>query len=404
MEPEQPIEKTLRTAAERRRGLAGDAFHLHSADRNRLQREVADTYGRRRSGSTSWIATFWSTCGWGFGVAAGLVFATILMLPRQTQTPRQLAAIRKTELERSASVPVHEVQSGLPVAAAPAATTANGTAKAATFSSAVQTVPSLAAEPPPAASVSGGPTRALAIYDTFTPLGTFASKDTAAVATRSNQIIPLQSFALERSGARLRAIDADGSVYSGSILAQAKDSELELATNGLILDDDVAANKAEKDTWKHSVTFILRGTNRTLNQPVLFSGKLVTPVTSIASGAATVPAQNAPARNENAFGADRSFFAMKSDKAMRRSQAPLASPTRATGATASARERNQPVSQVVSTNGALSTATNSVAAEYPPALGHTRPASTTLKDAQITGQVQVGDRTVPVDARAIRQP
>jgi hypothetical protein len=124
---------------------------------------------------------------------------------------------------------------------------------------------------------------------------------TQAVRYRRNFNSPpmpnvLTTFQLEQSGQQLRIVDADGSVYEGGFLTAAK------------LSDEVAA-KAETDTAEgrknvvatqaanqelgvlasnrpaapQSFAFRVVGTNRSLNQMVVFTGNLLN-ATSISPG------------------------------------------------------------------------------------------------------------------------
>jgi len=83
-EPERPIEKLLRGAANRRRDEAGAPFELHPANRRVLQGEVARTFAAPRGEPRSFaavVARLWPRFAWAVGLLAVLGVATWLLLP-----------------------------------------------------------------------------------------------------------------------------------------------------------------------------------------------------------------------------------------------------------------------------------------------------------------------------------
>jgi hypothetical protein len=117
----------------------------------------------------------------------------------------------------------------------------------------------------------------------------------ADLALVSNAAPVLLAFTIEQTNRQLRVVDGDGSVYAGFF-------ELEtLATNGPVLAGvdinqragerfDQAARKDKippEATQAYSYSFQVTGTNLSLNQKVVFTGKLLTTVDSFKSGQST---------------------------------------------------------------------------------------------------------------------
>jgi len=134
----------------------------------------------------------------------------------------------------------------------------------------------------------------------------------------------LNSFRLEQSGQRIRIVDADNSIYEGQI----EGPKQEPAVSGKLVNETPAVElkKAQPTAVDETragggqdgvagasgqnVWFRVSGTNRTLNQAVMFVGNLivdtnaansvVTGVT-LAPQTSAVPAQNAPLQNQLLF-------------------------------------------------------------------------------------------------------
>jgi hypothetical protein len=106
MEPEKPIEKLLRAAAEKRRAEAGAPLPLHPANRRILQSEATKTYGARPA-RKNFFAMLWPQLGWSFAIITGLAVAASMMLPRERQSEMTLAQNRSlaaTKTPASASM------------------------------------------------------------------------------------------------------------------------------------------------------------------------------------------------------------------------------------------------------------------------------------------------------------
>src|SRR5215831_5546206 len=88
MDPERPIEKLLRQAAQARRAEAGPPQELHPANRRMLQSEVARKYASAAPpAKRSFFELFMPRLAWAAAVIVGLGLAAALMLPRES--PRQ---------------------------------------------------------------------------------------------------------------------------------------------------------------------------------------------------------------------------------------------------------------------------------------------------------------------------
>jgi len=97
MDPERPIEKLLRQAAQARRGQAGAPQEIHPATRRMLQGEVARKFAAgpprvRRS----FFELFMPQLAWGAALVVGLGLAASLMLPRNN-APRQEMLFAKND-------------------------------------------------------------------------------------------------------------------------------------------------------------------------------------------------------------------------------------------------------------------------------------------------------------------
>jgi hypothetical protein len=91
MDPERPIEKLLRQAAQARRAQEGAPQELHPATRRMLQGEVARKFAsgaprERRSFFELFIPRF----AWGAALAVGLGLAASLMLPRKNAPQQEM--------------------------------------------------------------------------------------------------------------------------------------------------------------------------------------------------------------------------------------------------------------------------------------------------------------------------
>src|ERR1039458_1762958 len=95
-EPERPIEKLLRAAAQKRRDDAGPPFELHPADRRLLQGEVARKFVQPQRQDRSFaelLAQWWPRLAGGVAIFAVLALAVraLLPLPRNDKSEALLA-------------------------------------------------------------------------------------------------------------------------------------------------------------------------------------------------------------------------------------------------------------------------------------------------------------------------
>jgi len=115
MDPERPIEKLLREAAQARRAQAGAPQELHSVNRRLLQSEVARKHASATPARRSFFELFMPRLAWSAAVMAGLGLAASLMLPRQNSTQKEMFFAKNDR-----TVASHGVNEALPPAASAA--------------------------------------------------------------------------------------------------------------------------------------------------------------------------------------------------------------------------------------------------------------------------------------------
>jgi hypothetical protein len=304
MPEERDIEKSLRAWAKRRREDAGAPVELHPATRRLLQAEVSRLKGHAPKASGPLANFLWgSRLRLVLNLSVVLVafaVAAVLLLPRAHQQPATLAfapainavtkskaaetavssaavasgnslqreAVAAVDLPKNARAPGQFVQGINSVALAdnlsldkkiPAPPTPAASA-----------VPSVA--PPPvgqeklaenstlaAVSVSVNAPAAPAVIQTrFWVNSPTNAGRRDLVDAELNAVAMLSSFRTEQSGDQLRVIDADGSVYSGTVTVPTQP----LDVNGYV-------------AIRQTNSFLVSGTNLTRHQSVVFSGQLV---------------------------------------------------------------------------------------------------------------------------------
>lgn len=116
-----------------------------------------------------------------------------------------------------------------------------------------------------------------------------AHRQRAAEATKAPQPV-LASFRVEQNGDTLRMIDADGSVYTGAVRVGWNETAPGAASNAALADavkneqqnqqllNSIASNVQRQEAQSYS--FRVAGTNRALNQNVVFTGNFV-PITNV---------------------------------------------------------------------------------------------------------------------------
>lgn len=294
MEPERPIEKLLRTWARKRREAAPDAaeFELRPATRRRLHEEAARRWAGPEREPGWWFALgrrHWPRLAWGLGVTAALavVIAFVVSGLRRPQ-PHLSLAQNKSSLKRRAAPPA-------PPAASPAqppAETAKADlrlgASAGTAGSPVSSNGSLLERRYGLAGAVGGTNVAVAtrepLVQRFARAQSKVKGEMDFVDKLPSAESVLTSFRVEQSGQRLRVIDRDGSVYTGSLQVAAKTARRRSGEVGEVLAAGAAERAAEGElppataaaepAWP-SYSFRVAGTNRTLSQPVVFTGTLL---------------------------------------------------------------------------------------------------------------------------------
>ncbi len=100
MDPERPVEKMLRAAAEARRKAAGN-FELHPATRRLLQGEVARRYSRSQRGTwrwTAWVARVWPRFVWAGGSVTVVLVAMWLLVPWGSRTDKEVQLAQNLHL------------------------------------------------------------------------------------------------------------------------------------------------------------------------------------------------------------------------------------------------------------------------------------------------------------------
>jgi hypothetical protein len=117
------------------------------------------------------------------------------------------------------------------------------------------------------------------------------AKETASVSAPV-----LTSFRVEQKGERMRIVDADGSVYTGTVLAAAEENAPASSFSGKFQNTPAAAVAKTRPPTPAGRNYFFRvaGTNRNLRQNVVFSGNLIW-LTNAGVGGGTVGGQGAAA-------------------------------------------------------------------------------------------------------------
>ena len=93
-DPERPIEKLLRSSAEKRREEAGAPLELHPATRRLLQGEVARRFPKpspQPGPAEGFLGRLWPRLAWGLAGAAVLAVAVLVLVPARMEKPELLA-------------------------------------------------------------------------------------------------------------------------------------------------------------------------------------------------------------------------------------------------------------------------------------------------------------------------
>jgi hypothetical protein len=128
-EPERPIEKLLRAAAQKHRDDAGPPFELHPADRRLLQNEVARKFAKSQRESRSFaevLGQLWPRFAGGIAILAvlGLAVWVLLPVPRDDKPETFLARNLPASKDMLAKEPLPAATPAPATVAPPAAPTA----------------------------------------------------------------------------------------------------------------------------------------------------------------------------------------------------------------------------------------------------------------------------------------
>lgn len=335
-EPERNIEKRLRAYAQKRRQDAGEPLELHPATRRMLQEEVSRLRAKNRG--ASWLVRALAAlripaqAGQRFAVAAcalaALGVAAALFLPALSRSKSRGTVAKWEQVEIKAAAEKEHVAMAerppqpLTLESAPhremAGHDESGKLELA------KTPPAATVVPPPQPSASPAPaaTETLAkVTETHPPAGAVAAaQPTAPVYTQNfaqatlrqrqantlNQPpvqAVLNAFRIEQAGEAIRIIDNDGSVYAGQVQlvgqttrsgtgmtagfvggtsivkSDASTRAVARATRDTAAQPQLAAPTGGEVAPTEGQNFFFRvtGTNRVLNEPVVFTGYLFMP-------------------------------------------------------------------------------------------------------------------------------
>jgi hypothetical protein len=152
-EPERPIEKLLRAAAQKRRDEAGAPIELHPATRRLLQGEVARQLAKPERAARSFsplLARLWPRFAWGVALFAVLVVAARLLAPVPGKDKSEARLAKNEPIPQAA--PAKELLPPPPAAPgtvpAPPAPAEGASPSAATFADTARPIPSKPARQP----------------------------------------------------------------------------------------------------------------------------------------------------------------------------------------------------------------------------------------------------------------
>lgn len=352
-QPERPIERLLRDTGKQR--VPSEPLELHGATRRLLQAEVARTYGQAEGTAWSWWANLrWTPkLAWACSAVLLIGIGTWIFMSSTNGTGRQSLLANKQEavppalqadrpapnlpqerapakesttlLANNPAAPVQDkavdlveqTASQTGALAAPSIALARSEAAKNLVEQRELASAPAASSAPPIASASGGAvaryglaSRAMpALKDNYrldlsqrfvleeaNQLKTAASPGTSAV---------LVSFQLERTGSEVRVTDRDGSVYIGLTTNSATALQPDGSTTTAPAFSQVGATVTIPPKAASSARdffFEVSGTNRTLQQPVVFSGRWsgpggtvsATPASGMNRGLTPQPGSGAP--------------------------------------------------------------------------------------------------------------
>ncbi|HVV00424.1 MAG TPA: hypothetical protein VHH88_03620 [Verrucomicrobiae bacterium] len=268
MEPELPIEKTLRAAAKARREKAGEPFRMDAAVRRRLHQEISKEFPPRprERAWTEFFAGLFRRNAWAIATLSVvlLLALTLVLRPKsgeQTRLAKLKAPAAASVSQKMDAAPEEASRSRrlLSAVAAPAAAPAQPLSESAPAESNSSSDKLALADAAPAPGPS--PARMEFIRTTRQEFATSGGASGTLMKT----------FVLEREGSALRIIDADGSIYTGGWdkIAPGK-PEANEPENRLRLN----ATRAAESVQGPAAWFTVSGTNRTLGKQVVISCEL----------------------------------------------------------------------------------------------------------------------------------
>lgn len=325
MEPERSIEKLLRRYAESRRRQSASVESLHPAGREVLLREVRRQFSRRQQAGR--LLVWWPRLAWAVGCLLVFGLAAAVWLPqafverdpakdraeglRATQSLIQLKRPTMPALVTDTNVAAVEVAGGavVPAGADPAAGLPASVDFAAAEPLEIAAAP-MTAPPPQTRSAETTVMVAAPSANAEVVIQQFAQVPLDAITRvqpSSDQALAqpvLTAFRLEQQGNELRVVDRDGSVYRGSLEVAASASSpaaLErrrtssLGTTRSAANVGTVAPSAPGQAPEQQYLFKVVGTNRSLNQKVVFTGNLIENTAGLAtSNQATQVRQQVP--------------------------------------------------------------------------------------------------------------
>ncbi len=299
MSEERDIEKQLRAAAEQRRKEAGGTFELHPATRRVLQGEVARVRGHKSMASSR---RFWPRLAWGVSMLAVLMIGiwsfvrpvnkpAALSKPVRAGYTQQLAPVAA----RMESSVANAAAEPMPLAAVPAAPPApmavvdrgdtdgrlDEVSKVTAKDGPIGQVKEFKRESPSMEVFSGAATSGGSANRQMFANAPVKKTDTKNSEAEANV---LNNFQLEQNGNQIRIVDNDGSVYEGTLLADARDEGAERRLNAALPRARTSAVDAENNTLqaldyekqvRQNFRFAASGTNLSLRQRVTIDGELV---------------------------------------------------------------------------------------------------------------------------------
>jgi hypothetical protein len=252
MEPENPIEETLKASARKRRAEFGLNPSMPNPMRARLHEEIS-AMGRSEEAPRFRFA--WPRLALATAAAALLIGVPVLWQLRNSRRSATISAARETNMPATAETATAEEKSraGSQEVADAAASTDHVAAAA------------------PAMAKTAGITQQ------------FAQIATQQELAKSNAVNVLSNFRLEQNGESVRMIDADGSTYTGRMEPLALTDARALANQKL---DYAARAKAPSTTRKkekestNEYYIHASGYNAQLKKPLSFEGNYIADASS----------------------------------------------------------------------------------------------------------------------------